>query len=264
MTDKFHERFNIEVGLNEARRRFVNRALNLVFLSFLYEFSNTDEIVLEIATVLGETYEDSDFDSLKEYIDDDFHKTLLAIEALFSAISPLNIPSHTGEALVKIIDRIINESEVDLGIRWQDGKFIRSGARYLDDKLVNDVLTWLSKKGYETVMTPYGKGLDHFLHAEKRPELLADVVTDMYEALEALSKIITGRSNNDLSSNRELFIKAVKASSACKKILKEYIDYANEFRHAAEEGREKPSLSIHEVESFIYLTGVFLRLAIKS
>jgi len=261
MTNKFHERFNIEVEINEARRRFVNRALNLVFWSFLYELSNTEEIVVEIATVLGETYEDSDFDSVKDYIDDDFHKTLLAIEALFNAIPPHNIPAHSKEALVKIIDRIISESEVDLGIRWQDGKFIRSGARYLDDKLVNDVLTWLSKKGYETVMTPYRKGLDHFLHAEKRPELLADVVTDMYEALEALSKIVTERPDNDLSSNRELFIKSVNASPEYKRILKEYIDYANKFRHAIEEGKEKPSLSIHEVESFIYLSGIFLRLA---
>ncbi len=261
MTNKFHERFNIEVGLNEARRRFVNRALNLIFGSFLYQLNNCEEIVEEIATALGEPYDNDDFDSVKELINDDFHNTLQAIEALYNAIPSNSIPLYSNEELVNIIDRIISKSEVDLGIRWQDGKFIRSGARYLDDKLVNDVLTWLSKKGYETVMTPYGKGLDHFLHAEQRPELLADVVTDMYEALEALSKIVTKRPDNDLSSNRELFIKAVYASPEYKKILKEYIDYANEFRHAAEEGRKKPSLSIREVESFIYLTGVFLRLA---
>lgn len=257
MSRTFHERFNIEVGMNEARRRFVNRALNLVFGSFLYQFSDCEGIVTEIATVLGVLYDGDDFDSVKEYIDDDFYKTLLATETLFNII-----PSDSKEELVAIIHRIINESEVDIGIRWEGGKFMKSGARSLDDGLVNDILAWLSEKGYENVMSPYRKGLDHFLHAEKRPELLADVVTDMYEALEALSKIITGRPNSDLSSNRELFIKTVKASLAYKKILKEYIDYANEFRHAAEEDKEKPSLSIREVESFIYLTGVFLRLAI--
>jgi hypothetical protein len=199
-----------------------------------------DKIKKEIVTVLGERYDY--YRPLEDYIGEDIHKILQAIEALYNVI-----PSYSKEELIKIIDRIINESEVDLGIRWEDGKFIRAGARYLDDKLVNDVLAWLSKKGYENVMT-------------QRPELLADVVTDMYEAMEALSKIVTKRPDNDLSSNRELFIKAVNASPEYKKILKEYIDYANEFRHAAEEGRKKPSLSIREVESFIYLTGVFLRL----
>jgi hypothetical protein len=193
MTQKFHERFNIEVETDEARRRFTNRALNLVFGSFILQLQRYDKIKKEIVTVLGERYDY--YRPLEDYIGEDIHKILQAIEALYNVI-----PSYSKEELIKIIDRIINESEVDLGIRWEDGKFIRAGARYLDDKLVNDVLAWLSKKGYENVMTPYKKGLEHFLHAEQRPELLADVVTDMYEAMEALSKIVTKRPDNDLSS----------------------------------------------------------------
>jgi len=53
----------------------------------------------------------------------------------------------------------------------------------------------------------------------------------------------------------------VKASDEYKKLLKAYIEYANEFRHAAEEGTPKPALSPAEVESFVYMTGVFIRLA---
>ncbi|HSL01905.1 MAG TPA: hypothetical protein VK901_00005 [Nitrospiraceae bacterium] len=44
-------------------------------------------------------------------------------------------------------------------------------------------------------------------------------------------------------------------------ILKAYIAYANEFRHAAEKGQKKAIPPRHEVESFIYLTGLFVRLA---
>jgi|SRR5712691_7622673 len=109
---------------------------------------------------------------------------------------------------------------------------------------------------------PYEKGLRHFLEAEKRPEVLSDVITDMYEALEELAKIVTGRPNTDLSRNAEAFIKAVKASDAYKSILKEYIAYANRFRHSPKPVSPRPSLSTPEVESFIYLTGIFIRLAI--
>jgi hypothetical protein len=84
----------------------------------------------------------------------------------------------------------------------------------------------------------------------------------MYEALEALAKIVTGRPDKDLSANRELFIKKVKASDEYKQLLKDYIDYANKFRHAVKEGESRPKLTEKEAESFIYLTGLFIRLAI--
>ena len=85
----------------------------------------------------------------------------------------------------------------------------------------------------------------------------------MYEALEALGKIVTNR-DKDLSANAELFLKKLGVSEAYKKLLKEYISYANKFRHAADTSVPKPNLSTAEVESFIYLTGVFVRLAIQA
>ncbi len=66
----------------------------------------------------------------------------------------------------------------------------------------------------------------------------------------------------DLSANKELLIKALKVSEEYKSILTKYIEYANNVRHAIEEGKQKPQPSNKEVESFIYLTGMFIRLAI--
>jgi len=134
-------------------------------------------------------------------------------------------------------------------------------AKLLDEKLVNEELQWLSTQGYESVLGPFKRGLDHFLHSEQRPELLSDVITDMYEALEALAKIATGN-DRELSGNRELFISNVKASQEYKQILKGYIGYANKFRHALTGGKKRPDISRKEAESFIYLTGLFIRLAI--
>ncbi len=174
-----------------------------------------------------------------------------------------SVDNYTQNNVDSLIRQLLEESEVDLGIKWVGGKFLKSGAQLLDDELVNDPLNWLRDKNYLTVIAPFEKGLNHLLHSDKRPELLADVVTDMYEALEALSKIITERPTKDLSANREIFISKVKASNEYKKILAAYIEYANEFRHAKEEGNIKPDISPREVESFVYLTGLFIRLAIQ-
>ena len=53
----------------------------------------------------------------------------------------------------------------------------------------------------------------------------------------------------------------MKASEDYKVLLRDYIDYANKFRHAESECEPKPQLSEREVESFVYLTGIFIRLA---
>ena len=142
--------------------------------------------------------------------------------------------------------------------------FVRTGAMLLDLHLVNEPLRWLSDPKYTAVYTPFEKGLGHFLESANKPQLLQDVITDMYESVEALSKITIGRSNRDLSANAELFVSAIKASTEYKAILKDYVSYANRFRHAASDLTPRPALTDTEVESFIYLTGLFIRLAMDA
>ena len=254
---KFIDRFNIEVGQDEARKRFVNRAYNRIFHKFFYDLHQNERyrIHLEIVSALGDKY--LYHTNLEHHIGDDFYRNLLALETIYQSLD--HYDRDPCDLLIKLI---MQESEVDLGVRWANGRFIRTGAKLLDEKLVNDVIHWFRKKRYSSVLIPFEKGLNHFLQSDKHSELLSDVITDMYESLEALSKIITKHPKKDLSGNRELFISKMKASDAYKKLLSEYINYANEFRHAAEEGRNKPSISPREVESFIYLTGLFIRLAV--
>ena len=264
MSDKFHERFDISYGIDEARRRFVNRVSNDIFNGLLIRDFHDDmyDIFNAIASAHGEkhsavrrfNYYEHEF---HHYVQDDFQKVLLSLEAIYEYL----ISSKKDFSLLDIeINKALSRSEVDLGVRWNDGIFIKSGAELLDEALVNESLNWLRDKEYENVLVPYEKGLSYLLHSETNPDLLSDVVTDMYEALEALAKTITGK-NKDLSANKDLFLKNVKASESYKNILKEYINYANDFRHAVETGSPKPALSYGEVESFLYLTGVFIRLA---
>jgi hypothetical protein len=123
-------------------------------------------------------------------------------------------------------------------------------------------LKWLREKNYRTVLAPFEKGLEHLLRARAKAELLSDVVTDSYEALEALGKILTGK-DKTLDANRELFLSKVNASDEYKRILHQYCEYAHNFRHGAIDPTKKPSITYSEAESFVYLTGIFLRLAIS-
>ncbi len=185
----------------------------------------------------------------------DFFRNLQALETMYK------LTISVKEELEGMIKYLLSASEVDLNVRWKNGKFFKSGAELLDEKLINENLEGLSQRGYESVLGPYQKGLNHFLHAQKRPELLSDVITEMYEAFEALAKIVTGQSTKDLSANQELFVREVKVSPEYKQLIKDYIGYANKFRHAVKEGVKKPALSEREVESFVYMTGLFIRLA---
>ena len=254
---KFHERFDIEVDLPQAKRRFVNRVHNEIFLSFLSRFLVDDKSNLDraVASALGEKYRWSQY--LDDLVGSDFLRNLQAIEALFAVLSN----ELQGQKLNLLIQRLLSQSEVDLGIEWHSGRFLRKGAALLDEILVNDPLRWLRTAGYQSVLSPFENGMSHFLTAKGKTALLSVVIADMYESVEALAKIVTGRSNKDLSANQESFISKVSASEAYKTLLRDYITYANNFRHPATEGKTKPQISEKEVESFIYLTGVFVRLA---
>lgn len=252
----FTQRFDISIDLDEAKRRFINRSHTLIFSGYYYKHSTSEksQIKLEVALALGERF--SDDEPLSEQIGYDFNKVLLSLETFYRVMYPLY---H--EHVDSLIKRILEESENDIGIKWDNGRFVKSGAKLLDDILVNENLHWLRDNKFSTVLTPFEKGLDHYMHSENRPELLSDVITDMYEAVEALAKIITDRPNKDLSANKELFLSKISASDEYKGIMSEYITYANNFRHASNQEKSKPNISYKEIESFIYLTGIFLRLA---
>jgi hypothetical protein len=252
---KFHERFDLIINLEDAQHHFVNRVYNQIYGTFLDSFSNNERFKLAraMATGVGAPYSMSA--SLDRVIGLDFLTNLKAIESLYE-----RTPARDRRVISDHVQRFLSESEVDLSVEWRDGRFWRKGAALLDERLVNDVLQWLRQPGYETVLKPFEKGLRHLLQGHLHKDHLQDVITDVYEALEGLAKIVTGR-DRDLSGNRESFISATKASDAYKALMKEYIEYANRFRHAESEGKPKPAITEREVESFAYMTGIFMRLA---
>jgi len=261
--EKFHIRFGIEVGEEEARRRFVNRSTNEIFYKLFYNLYDRDEIKRRVLTHLGES--DWEIQSLMDYLKNDFFRHLQTIEALYDSLyggSSLINYYNDKKRLDQIIPNLLALSEVDLGIRWENGRFLPSRAELLDRALVDDPLRWLRlRPEYKTVISPFEKSLRHLVQAKNRPELYQDVIRDAYEALEALGMIITGRPDKDLSANRDLIIKKLCLGEKHKRLLKEYINYANEYRHAV--GQPRTAIGGSEAESFVYLTGWFIRLAVE-
>lgn len=256
----FYKRFNINVPIELARSKFVNRVSNLVVKGFFPELywlyvRNINE---EIATALGERIIPDG--SLEYYTENEFWKTLRALEAVYSSS---RITETNKYKFSKLMDSIIGLSEIDLGIEWTEGIFMPSGVKILDNSLINDNLKWLSDKKYKNVFDNFRDGLIHFEEANHNPQRLSDAVNDIYKAVESIAQAVTGK-DWDLSKNRELFVKTLKLNENYSRMLHEYIEYANRLcRHGSEPNDLKLLSSVSETEAFIYLSGLFIRLAIK-
>jgi len=270
MADPFHIRFNIDVPVEEAQRRFVNRMENriLKIMENASRFANTnlDSITIDVETTLGEphlTYVGTSgvfIQVWRKRVDNDFSRCFRAIEGLYQALDL----SFEKTQLNAAVNETLAQSETDLGIHWQEGIFARKGAGLLDEALVNEPLRWLTEGQYQNVRAAFEKGLKHFLEGEKEPERLADAVTDMYEATEAMAKIVTNRPAKDLSALREEFVSKISLPDAYKTILKEYIDYGCDYRHALKNKQPRKWPQLHEAEGFVYLTGLLIRLAMEA
>ena len=261
----FHERFDISVDIEAERQKFINRVCNRIFDTWDYLYGKLPPLALNmvfhaIVSELGIRH-DKKFKSIYNCINtDNYLEVLRGIEIIYN--------KGSDPSMKLIIDRdmnnhIISKSELDLGIRWQNGKFIRTGAKLFDEKIVDDLLKWLGGKGYKTIIEPFEQARNHLLESESRPQVLSHVITKSYEALEALSLILVGKSN--LRGNQELFVKKVNGDGFHKKILKEYVEYGCLYRHPPKSnGSSRPQLSIAKAEFFFYFTGTFIRLAMEN
>jgi hypothetical protein len=272
MAEPFHKRFNIEVGLNEARRRFIERVRTLTWSlineTYREERRDMNALLQAINFYLGEHHHSVHYpsdlmDCWDELVGGDFSNCLRMTEAVRAGLAK---ERHSPATVAKFIEGVttsIQNSEFDLEISWDSKIFTRKGATLLDDKLVNEPLEWLRDPKYRNVFVPFEKGLKHWMEGHKNPERYGDVITDVYEALEALAKLVTGR-DTELAANREKFASVIKLPEAYSKILKEYIDFGCEYRHSPEKDKPRTYPSERDTEAFIYMTGVFLRLAVQT
>lgn len=107
----FYQRFNIEIGLEEAKSRFVNRVYNNIFNIHLEYFEKYEGlykwILINVANKLGNKFVES---AIGYYVQNDFIKCLLALEAIHNAlgeIETLTNGQETPENAREVFSRIL-------------------------------------------------------------------------------------------------------------------------------------------------------------
>ncbi|MBI2987418.1 MAG: hypothetical protein HYY45_11685 [Deltaproteobacteria bacterium] len=275
MPEPFYRRFKFELPTEKTQERFINRIANILRnvvrnIEYSGDFRSGErriEHILEaFMHLLGEQYSPPGSNSY--YSHETFMrfwdksvggKFLRCLELIENLRKVLGMARYSG---VKELDAGVHSalgmSEVDLGVDYKDGTFTPKGAALLDEALVSDPLRWLTDPKYGSVLTPFKKGLTALLESQTKEEGRGDVIRDMYEALEALAKVVTGH-DRDLSGK---FISMLQLSPGYTKLLGQYIDFGCDFRHAVSAGEVRKWPSVRETEGFVYLTGSFIRLAI--
>ena len=266
MNSSFEERFDIHIGSEEAQKGFIHQIYNELFEVVgpgTFGFNGPQDVDRLAATAVREHYRPGK--RYYEYIDDDFLNCLRAIEKFWARVEDLagrNSLADHRDRVNQIIITALHETGTSLSVTWENGYFLPQGAENLDRGLVNEPLRWLRRAGLDNIYKPFEKALLHYRESSEQPEKLRDVVTDMYEALEATAQIVNDN-DKDLSANAQKFIANLRLSNQHSEMLRAYIDYANKFARHARNAKAKKDIGNAETENFIYLTGIFIRFAIQ-
>lgn len=273
----FHKRFGLGIDIEEAKRRFMNRVSSLFFkrLSLPEKQKLISQVEFEFGRAslfpspqsaeplpgsIAESFTRVYLDQSLRQITSSWMQCLAAVEIAYSVFKQYR------QHLSNIVGIVLGKSEADLGIAWRSGVFVRKGADLLDEALIHDVLEWLAEPKYENVRNPFAYGLSMQRSAGDNAEKLKDTVTNMYEALEAMAKIVTEQ-DRDLGANSESFSKALDLCHQYREILSQYKRFGDSFRHAEAINKgnrqPRPKLTVADVEFFVYLTGLFVRLALE-
>ena len=132
-----------------------------------------------------------------------------------------------------------------------------SKANFLDKKLIDNVLGVLNNKDKKIIKISFEKGLKEFEESNKDKSKLANAVRDMQLSLDETAKIL-------LKDKNVGFKHLLKDKNWNKIINNKYYQkmffQLNEFADKLVK-HKLTELDKYEVETFIYLTGIFIRLA---
>lgn len=261
---RFNKIFGMQDSLEDEQRRFVQRINQTLFdaVEDLTYPVSYEKVFRTLGYWLGINAQDRithansrNFDvdtkvpSLRMLTGDEFLKTLKVLVLLYKFFDDqrnyqLKISSW--------IEVAMSNATVDLGMRWRNGVFYPSGAKILDEHLVEDPFDWL--EDYPDEKKDFLKAISHHSANE-----LGEVVINCYLVSEGLARKVLDNSKT-LENNREELLKKIGLPQEWKSLLANYINYANEFkRHAS---GKRHSINPAEVEAFLYLTGLLVRLLI--
>lgn len=187
--------------------------------------------------------------SLRSLALDDFVETLKVPGFLYKA---LNRDPDAQRSLSRSIEIAVSNVTIDLEVTWHEGTFHPSGTQELDEKLFEEPFKWLDN--FPNERADYRKAVTGYTNKK-----LDEVIINCYIAVEGLARNILGNQQT-LDNNREGLMKRLELSQEWNALLSNFIRYANEFERHASGNRH--SLNRIEVEGFLYMTGVLLRMMI--
>jgi hypothetical protein len=263
MLGRFNEIFGIHDDLPVEQSRFVQRINQTIFphieeLKYPVPYENIfKKVCYWLGTNANDLIAKASYGSygsvviphLRSLTRDDYLETLKVLALLYGALDKL---PEQQEALSDWIETALSHATVDLGVTWNEGMFYPSGAKELDENLIEEPLKWLAD--FPNERADYLKALAAY--TSKR---LDEVVGNCYLAVEGVARQILGN-KKALENNREDLMKKIGLSQEWKALLSNFINYANEFKRHASEKRH--DLNPVEVEGFLYMSGVILRMAI--
>jgi len=190
---------------------------------------------------------------------DAFQINIFNLKCLLEVSKKVLLPTTYKDLYDFIVEearRTIEITPIDIGYLFSGDTIIKKGAKELDEKLILDNLTWLSK--YPVIKQSYEASLKHYL-GKNYP----DAITNAYASLEGLVKTLLNTEKRlDNDETRKNLINKLGLDGDWGQLLNYYCKLAHEFssRHGKKETGEKLELAVELVEFYIYITGTFIRL----
>jgi hypothetical protein len=262
---EFKKAFGIESNKESEQKKFVVRVEETIFgyLRQRYGYGNVFKAVCyDLGISSSDLYAEANRHNfgateidpaLNRISRGDFSRTMLVLVAVYERSS-----ATERQEISARIELALLRAEVDIGARWIDGMFYPSGANELDEKLIDDNLTWLD--AYPTTRKFYRAALDYFGSSISDPQARKDVLTNAYASVEHFTKQVLGNEKNFENNSNELVTKL--------SLPKEYLNifhYYKQIAHgyASRHGTDAEPLPHPETEAFVYMTGLILRLSVQ-
>lgn len=259
MTSEFDNNFQIPVSLDLEKEKFVNR-IELTIFNYLINFDFYESLLTSVCFYLGISvkpfiknngYNGKFFANLSKLTGNDF---LLTLKVLAIAYKVLEKNWKARNEISDTIIVTIKMARIDLGIRWESGMFYPAGSTLLDKDLVDN--TFGINQLYDEEVINFKKALEHLLNKSYN-----EAISNCFIAIEGIARKYLNNQKT-LDNNKLALLQKLKLSNDWTKILSSYIDFAHKYGRHADPARH--NINLLELESFIYLTGLMIRLIAKN
>lgn len=261
----FYERWNISTDETERWETFRKRVTNS--LSVLEHTVFNSEVEKHFFEFVGELYQMNPFSFIDPFAavsDSKIYKCFLQTSTftdfLFLIQALFNNPEITHQKKIKFATKVkdaitISGVHIEITIVNNDILLYPSGVEFLDEKLVNDPLSWISN--YPQVYNTYKQALSLLKEQNKHREVL----DNLRLALELLLKCILQNNSSLENQKSPLGVYLKEQSPEMKNLYIKIFDFFCTYQN--QNVKHAIGYKQNEVEFILYQTGVLIRFLIN-